>query len=130
MSEVKIVKIKNWIAEPDSWVWMPHAAHFVASEQCRFRMATVVNDFIISTVGDYFPYGENFRKEIGRNRFFETMVFLSKDNDNDSDYCDCCFKLTSGDELEMEPYNDSVSAVKGHINMCNTYSRMRAVKNG
>lgn len=31
---------------------MPHPAHFVAAEYCRFRLATYVNGVIVSTVGE------------------------------------------------------------------------------
>lgn len=79
-------------------------AHFVASDDCRFRRNTllVLNDqrIIISTVGNYHPnrikistfynkYIELFREvlddfkmeEIGSNRYYETMVFKAEFRD-------------------------------------------------
>lgn len=34
---------------------MPHAAHFIAASKCRFHLATYVGDYIVSTVGEYWP---------------------------------------------------------------------------
>lgn len=39
----------------DKWVWMPHPAHFICSDRCRFFLATKVGKYIISTVGEYWP---------------------------------------------------------------------------
>lgn len=36
-------------------IWMPHAGHFVCGQQCRFRLNTYVNGYIVSTVGEYMP---------------------------------------------------------------------------
>ncbi len=108
------------------WVWMPHAAHFIASNSCRFRMATVVGDFVVSTVGDNRSWGKGEKLEVGCDRFYETMIFFAKkDNGNE---CDCCQYVISGDGLETIGYNDSKSAFDGHMEMCNKYARMEAVK--
>lgn len=38
------------------WIWMPHAAHFIASDHCQFHMATYLgNGYVVSTVGEYWP---------------------------------------------------------------------------
>ena len=40
------------MSEPQDWVWMPHAAHFILGHQCRFHLATYVGGYIVSTVGE------------------------------------------------------------------------------
>lgn len=37
------------------WKWFGHAAHFICAEWCRFHMATQVGNYIVSTVGEYWP---------------------------------------------------------------------------
>jgi len=39
----------------DEWVWMPHAAHLMVGNDCRFHLATYVGGYIVSTVGEYLP---------------------------------------------------------------------------
>lgn len=35
------------------WVWMPHAAHFILGDKCRFVLSTYLgNGYIVSTVGE------------------------------------------------------------------------------
>lgn len=40
------------IIDKSQWIWMPHPGHFIAANDCNFRMNTYVNGFIISTVGE------------------------------------------------------------------------------
>jgi hypothetical protein len=37
------------------WKWFGHAAHFICGHSCRFHLATQVGDYLISTVGEYWP---------------------------------------------------------------------------
>lgn len=39
----------------EEWIWMPHAGHFCGGNECRFRLNTYVNGYIVSTVGEYLP---------------------------------------------------------------------------
>jgi hypothetical protein len=39
----------------EDWVWYGHAAHFICGQWCRFHLATKVGEFLISTVGEYWP---------------------------------------------------------------------------
>lgn len=39
----------------DKWIWMPHPAHFICGNYCRFVLATYVGKYIVSTVGEYWP---------------------------------------------------------------------------
>jgi hypothetical protein len=34
---------------------MPHPAHFICARWCKFHLATYVGDYIVSTVGEYWP---------------------------------------------------------------------------
>jgi hypothetical protein len=38
--------------------WFGHAAHFICGPWCRFHLATQVGDYLISTVGEYWPERE------------------------------------------------------------------------
>jgi len=39
----------------ENWIWMPHPAHFIAGDKCRFKLATYVGKYIVSTVGELWP---------------------------------------------------------------------------
>ena len=39
----------------ENWIWMPHAGHLCVGHDCRFHLATYVNGYIVSTVGEYWP---------------------------------------------------------------------------
>lgn len=49
------------------WLWMPHPAHFCLAEKCRFHLATYVNGYIVSTVGELVP-GETWMDVIIKHR--------------------------------------------------------------
>ena len=46
------------VTDPERWVWMPHAAHFILGNWCRFHLATYIpcpvrgNGVLVSTVGE------------------------------------------------------------------------------
>lgn len=46
----------------DNWIWMPHPAHFICSDKCKFFLSTKVGKYIISTVGEFWP--ERVSREI------------------------------------------------------------------
>lgn len=128
------------------WVWMPHAAHLIVGQDCRFHLATYVNGFIVSTVGEYLPdessretHAEvrgiklegqgDYRRadflkkcgwvEIGCDRTYETMVFKAKKS---ASGC-CAWELSHGLELECAGYKDSKAATEGHLRLCSKYDR-------
>jgi hypothetical protein len=108
------------------WVWMPHAAHFIAGDRCSFKLATKVGNHIISTVGELKYVGnENGPiEEIGWGRKYETMVFKAKKSSNK-----CCpWVQYSGSEIDMTGYNDAASAYRGHIKMCMKYAQLQKEK--
>ena len=41
-----------------NWKWYGHAGHFICAQWCRFHLCTVVGGYLVSTVGEYWPYRE------------------------------------------------------------------------
>lgn len=39
----------------DKWIFMPHAGHLIVSSHCQFHLNTYVGNFIVSTVGEWWP---------------------------------------------------------------------------
>lgn len=136
----------------NKWVWMPHAGHFIGGHKCRFHLSTYVGKYIVSTVGEYWPsrssreihakitdpdwYAANkhllgdlfdwayLRKfgyyEIGIDRTYETMVFLAKKANKEQ----CCpWVQKDGREIDFMPYNSANLARKGHLKLCEKWSR-------
>ena len=100
------------------------AAHFVGSESCRFHIATLVGDYVVSTVGDYRPSGFRFEPgskvygaEIGCGRRYETMVFRNGGPCG----CGCGMPEIDGSEIDFEGYNTRGEANAGHERMCQKY---------
>jgi len=129
------------------WIWMPHAAHFCCADYCRFKLATCVGDYIVSTVGEYYPdsriraifadcrgveiegigqewdndynnkMGNYGFENIGSDRLYETMVFVAKKTNHK-----CCpYVIESGHEIDMAGYNSPELAYKGHMRLCNKW---------
>lgn len=132
---------------PETWIWMPHPAHLIVSHDCRFHLATVVGDVIVSTVGEYFPDSEtreilaNCRgiklqgrgderrhdymkkigyEEIGCGRKYETMVF--KAVPGKAENACCPFTQRDGRDLDSDGYNDASAAYAGHLAMCKKWA--------
>ena len=63
------------------------AGHCCVARDCLFRRNTLLqkdNVFVVvSTVGNWIPKNATKVEEIGAGRFFETMVFLSKESDQE-----------------------------------------------
>lgn len=106
----------------ENWIWMPHPAHFIASSSCRFVLATYVGKYIVSTVGEYVPkhrQNEGF-EDIGANRKYETMVFKAEKSE---DKC-CPYRIIVQDEVDFEPYNEAGDARRGHMRLCNKWTKL------
>jgi hypothetical protein len=104
------------------WVWQGHAAHFCASSSCLFRMATRVGDYIISTVGEYWPDGAEKMERIGAGdkSFYETFVFPAGKE------IECgCTAVASLSEMEGVRYATAREAQEGHMDMCRKYARRK-----
>lgn len=37
------------------WVWFGNAGHLIVGHMCRFHMCTKVGEYLVSTVGEYWP---------------------------------------------------------------------------
>ena len=132
----------------DKWVWMPHAGHLIVGHDCRFHLNTWVGNFIVSTVGEYWPdepireinaqsrgvvlvgRGDERRadymkkigyEEIGCNRKYETMVFPAMKS---SDAC-CPYTAKSWSELDTSGYNTADDAMRGHYKMCRKWANKK-----
>jgi len=131
----------------DKWVWMPHAAHFIGADHCRFHLATWVGDFIVSTVGEYMPDSavraiiarsngspltkrgdeqeiEFFEKfgwaDVGDNRKYETMVFKAQPSEHK-----CCpYEMADCSEVDYCGYNSADEAYAGHVSLCEKWSKI------
>lgn len=128
----------------DKWVWMPHAGHLCVGNWCRFKLNTYVGNYIVSTVGEYFPdapvreilaesrkiqlegigddRANDFRRkigyeEIGSGRLYETMVFQARKSGNIGRAC-CPYEPTSFENIDFEGYNTPEEALKGHMKLC------------
>jgi len=131
----------------EKWIWMPHSGHFICGNDCRFHLNTYVGKYIVSTVGELWPdssvraikakcrgieivgrgdsWDFDYMKkigydEIGYNRKYETMVFRAKRSSENK----CCpWRMESGRELDFSGYNEAESAFKGHMKLCEKWSR-------
>ena len=142
----------------DELIWMPHPGHLIISNDCRFHLNTYVNGYIVSTVGEWWPdrvvreihaevrelkwlednkhlkgddfdyaYNEKFGfMEIGMGRKYETMVFKAKKET--SKQAMCCPYTQTGSDLDMDGYNDAVSAFKGHNKMVKKWSALSFIE--
>jgi hypothetical protein len=147
---MKKTKAKRAAAPQAEWVWMPHAAHFICGSDCRFHLATYVNGYIVSTVGEYLPASQvreilagsrgvilegkgdareadymrkvGFEK-IGCDRLYETMVFRAV---ADPGHACCPWRMEGGDDLDFRGYNDSGEARLGHIEFCVKWASVEA----
>lgn len=105
----------------DTWVWMPHAAHFIGSDKCQYRLATYLpTGYIVSTIGDYLPYRGKEYEEVGPGRLYETMVFTAEPN---SKALCCRYTINNYSEVDLRGYNDPKSAYDGHMALCHQYAQ-------
>lgn len=130
----------------EDWVWMPHGGHFICCNNCRFRLATYVGKYLVSTVGEYVPdepvreicakvrgislegrgddrladwLKKNDFEKLGADRKYETMVFEAGPDPKN----ECCpYSATSYSELDFGGYNDAASAYKGHLALCEKWA--------
>lgn len=133
------------------WEWFGNAGHLIVGNYCRFHLCTKVGRYLVSTVGQYFPdsrvreifaqsigvklegigdarCADYMKKigyeEIGFERTYETMVFLAGEPCT-ANGCDCGLPAIKGENLDMAGYNDSGSATKGHMEMCEKWARKK-----
>lgn len=132
------------------WIWMPHPAHFIAASNCRFHLATWVGGYVVSTVGEYVPdsavrevlassrgitlAGRGDAREydwmkkagyekIGCDRLYETMVFKAQPAPADDGQACCPWRIDVSEEVDSAGYNDSESAARGHMELCEKWAK-------
>jgi len=135
--------------DPREWRWYGNAAHFICGRWCRFHMATVIGDLLVSTVGQYLPtsdlqtmladlrgepltqrgearefeFIEKFGYEpLGAWGTFETMVFVAG-KPCDAEGCGCGLPTINGRELDGERYASAKDATEGHMRYCEKAAR-------
>jgi hypothetical protein len=104
------------------WEWYGHGAHFYGSDQCSFRMTTRVGEYLISTVGDWYPQGikgDRIPVHTLSKSFFETMVFPAGERME----CGCT------DTARLQPeetvhYLTAREAQQGHLATCRKWARL------
>ena len=108
------------------WVWMPHAAHFIAARNCQFRLATAVagGKYIVSSVGDYIPNGKTESEDVGFGRKYETYVFKGGPPHSENSKCGCVFQPSEWGEIDSLGTNDANEAYANHIELCEKYDAM------
>lgn len=133
------------------WVWMPHAAHFIMGPNCQFHLATYVNGYLISTVGELWCeraireiharvhdprwldqnihlLGDNFDSAYFKRFGFEDIGYQRKyetmvfmAEPNYEHRC-CQWKMASASEIDGDSYNDAADATEGHMALCEKYA--------
>lgn len=112
---------------PQDWVWYGRAAHFVGAYMCRYRLTTLVGEYIVSTVGDMRISrtgrdADEKQEKIGCDRLYETMVFKAGAACN----CGCGERrIDSGREIDYAPSNSDTEARANHMRLCRKYAGIK-----
>lgn len=139
------------MAIPESeWRWFGCAGHLIVSRDCRFHLCTQIDDFLVSTVGEYWP-GESVREilastrgvtlqgrgdareadymnkigfeEIGYGRTYETMVFRTTGDVCAVPGCGCGLPKVNFREVAADGYTTAGAATLGHMALCRQVAR-------
>ena len=138
----------------EQWEWYGVAAHLIVGRNCRFHLATIVGEYLISTVGQYVPdsdvrealaqtrgvtlrgWGDERERswmeqvgyeEIGAGRTYETMVFKVDAADRCAKSgCNCGMpQVSEWSEKDSDGYNDAGAATRGHLLMCEKWAAIQ-----
>lgn len=112
----------------ETWKWYGNAGHLCVSNWCRFHLTTLVGDYVISTVGEYFPPHATERDcpqkpapiGSGEDSIYETMTFKWTGNTCE---CGCGLPNIDGSELECKRYKTAKEATIEHYKTCEKYSK-------
>ena len=104
------------------WKWYGFPLHFICGDQCVFHLGTKIGNYVISSVGAM-KDKDGKLKTIGLDRTYETMVFKHSGEDKHGN------PIISFSEIDMEGYNDSEKAERGHYEMCWKYHHIVEAKN-
>jgi hypothetical protein len=47
--------MRNSIVPPEEWKWFGNVGHFICGHMCRFHLCTLVGEYLVSTVGEFWP---------------------------------------------------------------------------
>jgi len=120
--------MKKEFVPSDKWIWYGHAGHLCVGHYCRFHLCTKVGQFFISTVGDYFPPGEDARDTIGGGEkdFFETYVFTAKKGLKCKlNKCQCGMPNIDLHEIDGARVETAREAANLHMKMCRKYAKRK-----
>jgi len=106
----------------NGWKWYGFAGHLIVSRRCAFHLCTLVDPYLISTVGAYFPPHGDKMETIGSgpDDYYETLVFSCTEEDENgnpaiSDILDV---------LDARRYADSREAERGHYEFCHKWANL------
>ena len=120
--------------------WFGSVGHFCCGQWCRFHLTTLVNGFLISTIGEYVhPRHSNGSEakeaawlkdnwpgeEIGYGRKYETMVFKAGEPCS----CGCGLPKIDGSDIDAQGYNTAKEATEGHMSLVEKYKTEDAPQN-
>lgn len=123
MAEVKDEPVADLAAlrSGPTWKWYGYAGHFIGGPSCTYHLSTRVGGYLISTVGDYRPYGNNHERQTigaGADSFYETYVFRVTGEDDGNP------TLVDWSEIDGERYAESLAAEAGHYRYCWKYDAL------
>lgn len=108
------------------WKWFGHAGHLLVASMCRFHLCTQVGRYLISTVGDYYPDGNEKKREtigVGKGDYFETYVFnVRRGTRCKSKDCLCGLPAIDVDNIEGRRLPNATLARKHHLKTCAKYA--------
>lgn len=139
------------------WKWFGNAGHLCVGHDCRFHLTTQIGDFLVSTVGEYWPDSQvrRIHAQVTDAAWLKDNAHLKGDHWDAAYFqrfgfeeiglerkfetmvfeagepcpCGCGLPQINGSDLDMDCYNDAPSATAGHLKMCRKYSRL-ATKSG
>lgn len=128
---------------------MPHPAHFICSNDCRFVLATRIGKYIVSTVGEYWPdrqvreiharvhdskwHAENNHRRgddydhAYMKRFGYTEIGIGRKYETLVGSAvkakrGCCPFTMASYDLDYAGYNTAEDAYKGHMKLCRKFA--------
>ena len=104
----------------DGRKWYGYAGHLCVGKRCAYHLATRIDGYLISTVGDWID-GGTVPREIGPepDDLFESYVFLCRGED-----CEGNPIIVNWEGVERRHYANSLSAELGHYELLEKYEAM------
>jgi hypothetical protein len=103
----------RYLHSHNSWRWYGYAGHLIVSRDCDYHLNTRVGNFVVSTVGAYYPDDQVKMKIIGSGKkdFFETCVFRCTEEVDG-------YAVVDYLDIDSKRYEKSIKAESGHYTMC------------